>query len=332
MTAYEEVLQWDAPREEWLAARREGVSASDIAAVLGISPWESPASLWYRKRGELDEVDVTDEMLWGTLLEPVIADRFAAQHEEFLTLRCGLLRSTERLWQLATPDRLLHEATGERGPGGLGERIALVAPLEVKTAYDLTGWGPEGTDEIPVYYRTQVLWQMDVLGVRSAFVALLSGGSNYREYEITYDSNDVAIMRDAAEAFWQSVLDGVRPDLDAHDATTRVMKDLHPDVEDVNVTIAADLADEYRAAREAYAAAELRKKTAENRMRDAIGDGKRAVLADGTRVATRSVYDQDTFDAKRFKADRPELAKSYTGRLTINKLIAAPKPRKKADA
>jgi putative phage-type endonuclease len=320
--AYVEVLPWDAPREQWLAARREGIGASDIAAVLGISPWESPASLWYRKRGELDEQSETDLTLRGHRLEPVVADWFAEAHPEFAVVgRCGLVRSLERPWQLATPDRLLCESDVDSA------RIEPVAPLEVKTVFDWTGWGEPGTDDIPVHIRAQVLWQMDTLGLRSAFVAVFGGGLVYREYEVGYSTEDVLLMREAGEKFWQSVLNNERPELDAHDATTSALKELHPDIEDVDVEVDPELAAEYVAARALFTVAEDRKKAAENLLRDAIGDGRRAVC-NGIRVATRSVYDQDSFDSRRFREDHPGLATSYLSKITINKLIP---PRKKAE-
>ena len=33
-------------RTDWLAWRRKGIGASDIAGILGISPWASPWSVW----------------------------------------------------------------------------------------------------------------------------------------------------------------------------------------------------------------------------------------------------------------------------------------------
>ncbi len=72
------------PREEWLAARQRGVTATDIPAVLGISPWSSPFSLYWRKAGVLNGDDGdTDAMRWGRRLEQPIADEFADRHPEF---------------------------------------------------------------------------------------------------------------------------------------------------------------------------------------------------------------------------------------------------------
>ena len=42
-------------REEWLSARRTGIGGSDIAAILGLSPWRTPLDV-YR-----DKVDGEDQ-------------------------------------------------------------------------------------------------------------------------------------------------------------------------------------------------------------------------------------------------------------------------------
>src|SRR5205823_13949319 len=57
---------------EWHAARARGLGGSEIAAVLGLSPWESKFSLWHRKMGLASPVVETDEMYWGKLHEPTI--------------------------------------------------------------------------------------------------------------------------------------------------------------------------------------------------------------------------------------------------------------------
>ena len=50
-------------RAAWLAQRRNGIGASDIAAVLGISPWKTPLQLYMDKRGG-DNVNHSAH-LWG---------------------------------------------------------------------------------------------------------------------------------------------------------------------------------------------------------------------------------------------------------------------------
>ena len=71
------ILPGDAPHHEWLEARRHGITASEIAAVLGLSPYESPYSLYWRKLGELPAQDDTLAMALGRHLESFVAGQFA---------------------------------------------------------------------------------------------------------------------------------------------------------------------------------------------------------------------------------------------------------------
>lgn len=294
---------------EWLAARRQGVTASEIAVVMGLSPYDSPFALYHRKRGDLPEVEDSDAMERGRVLEPYIAERFGRQHP-FCQIGDGrqLFAHPERPWQMATPDRLLTEGL----PHGYPPACA-VAVLECKT--DASGsdeWGDDGTDQIPVHYRCQVLWQMDVLGVTAAYVACLAMRSwKLRVYELTMDGDaeaDLKIMRDTAECFLDDIRDGRAPDVDWRPQTTSALKHLHPSLKDREATIPRALARQYRAACRAYKAAEQRKKTAENRIRERIGNASRARTDDrhgpGQPIVTRQVYEVKEHTRKASTVDK----------------------------
>lgn len=322
------ILGPDATRDEWLAERKHGVTASEIAAILGLSPWESARSLYHLKRGEVGDDTDADHMRWGRRLEAPIADEFADRHPEFSVLPGGLFAHDERPWQLATPDRLLYDGSPTYG---LVERDGEIdreptSALEIKTGASLDEWGDDGSDEIPTHYRCQVLWQMDVLGVPEARVALLVAGRTYREYTVTRDEDDIAFMRDAARDFLDSVDLGTPPDVDDTAATQRVLKQLHPDLDDIEVEIDRKVAHEYRKACGAARVAATRKTQAENQLREQLGNGRYAMHA-GVKIATRSVHQHRSIDTKRLRADQPDLADAYTKKTTVNKI--QPAPRKK---
>jgi putative phage-type endonuclease len=273
-----EVGRYEPGSPEWHAARLRGVGASEIAAVVGLSPWESAWSLWHRKAGLVGPAAETDLMLAGNDFEPAIADRYALRHPEETVTRTGSWRSTARPWQLANPDRLIDGHT----------------PLEVKFSPFGDGWGEDGTDEIPIYYRCQVLWQMDVLDVdHGVLFAWVSG--TYREYRLKRDGDavdDIALLRAAAETFWASLPtaenpDGTPPALDDSDHTLRVVREMAPGVEDREQIVPAALAADWRAARVDLDQAERRKRLLDTRLLFAMGTARRAVLADTTRVAIR---------------------------------------------
>jgi putative phage-type endonuclease len=290
------VLTAETDREAWLAERRKGIGASEISAVLGISPWESPFSLYHRKVHGWD-LDLSAEMEWGTRLEPAVIDKFADTHPEFRVVNDGLVVGDPE-WMLATPDRMLYMADDTdvtRYPVGL---------LEVKTAHRADGWGDTGTDDIPVYYRAQVQWQMAVTGLHWAYVAVLIGGSDYREYLIARDDKDIRVMVEAGRRFMARVAAGDAPPLDDHTATLTVVKQLHPDLDDAEVTVSDRIAAGYARACDMARKATAVKRRYEIALRAEMGRAKKATTDAGTFVASRSVYEVAEHTVTGHKVDR----------------------------
>lgn len=284
----------DVDREAWLAARRKGIGASEIAAVLGISPWESPFSLYWRKVNGWN-YEPSAAMDWGNRLEDAIAQAYADRHvDDWLVERAGLMEGPEP-WILATPDRLLttpvpDEQRCYRVPPGV-PLMSTLAVLELKTAHSAhDGWGETGTSEIPVTYRAQVQWQMLVVGVQWAHVAVLIGGSDYREYEVLRDERDIAVMVEAGRRFMARIENGDPPPLDDHHATLATVKRLHPDLDDdATAEVDEQMGANYLRACRAYKVAEKAKARYETLLRDQMGRAKRAVTPSGRKVATRTV-------------------------------------------
>ena len=284
---------------EWLAARRNGITASEIGIIMGLSPYSSPYKLFHQKTGDLPEEDDNISLAIGRHFEDFVADRFAERRPELYVHGDGraLWKRADRPWQMATPDRLVDEVWFEPddSPALIHEERKTLAVLECKTDGGFDGWGEDGTDEIPVHYRCQVLWQMDVMGVQTGFVAcLFMNRRQLRVYEITADGGtnaDLAIMRAEAAQFLARIETGTPPDLDWRPATSETLKRLHPDVEDRDVIIPSTLGRRYRSACAALRKAENRRDLALNQIRARVGSGRRAVLPDGEVIARRDVYD-----------------------------------------
>lgn len=278
----------------WYAARRLAVSASEIAPILGLSPYQSRFDLWWAKRGGDGGLPENRAMSRGRRAEPLVIEDFENDHPHLTVVQVGLVRHNDRHWQVATPDGIAYEATqarfglsGVAHPDECGEPVAVV---EAKTAGGSEGWGERGTDQIPIHYRAQVIWQMDVLGVGLCYVPVWVG-FDYRLYVVEYDAEDAAYMRDEARQFLDSLEADVPPDIDAHTTTTDRLKRLHPDVEDRDVEVSEAVVRQYLAAQRLRDAAVARMRLAENRLRAQVGNAKRGVLPDGRKVASRSVYD-----------------------------------------
>lgn len=193
---------------QWHAVRRSGIAASEIAAILGLSPYETCEALLARRRGApaapLPPRNAGLAAL-GLRLEPEVADLFAGLHPEFTVAATGMWQNIRRHWQLASPDRLL-----------LSPARRILALLEIETDPTGEGWGPDGTAQIPPHCRAQVQWQMDTLSVPLAYVALRIGDEEgrreYREYRIGHVPLEAAAARAEAEAFLALVRAGGGPD------------------------------------------------------------------------------------------------------------------------
>lgn len=267
---------WPVGSAGWLAARRGALGGSEVAAVMGLSPFESRFSLWHRKQNLIGPIAETPPMEWGNRLEAAVAQKFADEHPEIHVHSSGVWRNDERPWQVATPDRLLvwPEADGV---------------LECKTALYAYEWGESGSDEIPVWYRCQVLWYLDTLGMKIAYLAVLIGGADYREYVIERDEqaeSDIAEMRAAAEAFLTSIERGVRPDIDADGHTYEAIRELHPEINGDSIDISDDIAHDLLRSKAQFDNAKRIHQHAKSRLADVMGNAQYAYW-NGSRIADR---------------------------------------------
>lgn len=281
------VLGWFEPGSgPWHAARANGIGGSEIAAVMGLSPYESRFSLWHRKQGLLGPVEESPQMRWGKKHEPTICAEFAELHPDAGVVPSPTFAAAGRPWQIANPDRLL-----------VGTRPGTARPealLEAKTSRDDEGWGEEGTDQIPVWYRAQCLWYLDVLGVDRCHVAVLIGTCDYREYVVEYDPADALMQRQAAAEFMRTLAAGERPDIDGHSATYQAIRELPEGLDPIDVEIPTELRDRFHAAQDQAWLAEDELTACKGELLDAIGTGQRAVC-ERKRIATRQVRNGSTY-------------------------------------
>ena len=134
--------------KEWLAYRRKGIGGSDVAALLGISPWRTARDLYYDK---LNIAAVEDnENNWvalemGHLLEPLVAKIFQHRTGYKIYQVKKMFQHPKYPWMLADVDYFVELPDGT------------TAILEIKTTnYNAKDhWWLNGEETVPVYYETQ---------------------------------------------------------------------------------------------------------------------------------------------------------------------------------
>jgi putative phage-type endonuclease len=252
---------------DWLKV----MTASKVSAVLGLSPWTSPYTLWQLMAGNEEPEAQTKDQARGHYLEPAIARWFQDQHPDWVVnYPAGTWASVERPWMVVNPDGLVRED----------------ALLEIKTDAQNGEWGRAGTGEVPVWYRAQAQWGMDITGREVTYFAVLTSYLEFKEYVVEYDADDAAFARERATAFLASLDAGTRPALDGHDSTYQTVRKLHSGIEDVDAEIPADLAQEYIDAVIELEEATERAQLAKSQLASATGTAKRAVYG-GLHIATR---------------------------------------------
>lgn len=170
---------------EWQQqVRRDRLTASDAAAVLGLDPWKSPGDVWNEKVRELKpRGDLSDAAKLGITLESGLIDY--ARRE----LCLGQGRSNQ--WRTC-PDGILGATLDWCTDDS--EHI-----VEAKTSglfnpfFDGDDWGDSGTDEVPERVLVQSLVQLACVPSAKAVhvVALLGNGAGVRIYNVVRERDDV---------------------------------------------------------------------------------------------------------------------------------------------
>jgi putative phage-type endonuclease len=277
------------------------VTATEIAAVVGLSPWMSRFTLWHKKAGlPTPPFEMNPAVEWGNRLEDAVAQKWEDEHPGLLAAPAGTWRHRDREWQRATPDRLIYPQPANEFE--IPEQA--VGLLEVKTSPTGDDWGPsDAEDGVPLWYRCQIQWQLDTLGLDVCHVAVLISGHDYREYTVAYDETDATILRDAAERFLDDVRRGNRPPIDGATDTYQTIRAQADGLEDRDVEIPFGLVCRWDAAYEALAKASADLTQVRGEVLDLLGNAKRAVC-EGRRIAYRTVRDGKTYSLNPYTSSK----------------------------
>ncbi len=210
-------------RDQFLAGRKKGIGGSDVAAILGFSPYKSPYQLWLDKTGRSERKESQNESAhFGNLLEDVVAKEFSRRSGmkvQRITQQLSLADQGEP-WAIGNIDRAVinPEIAGnvryKKNDEGI-YRLTTDMILECKTASEYLSklFGEEGTDQIPDYYLTQCLWYLKITGTKVCYLAVLIGGNKFRMYRIERDDDLIESIFKQVKAFWfNHVIADVPPD------------------------------------------------------------------------------------------------------------------------
>lgn len=205
-------------REEWLRERMKGIGGSEMAAILGLSPWQGPHDIWARKTGRMPEQEDTFRFKVGRLFEAPIAQLYCDREKVSLARIDGLIKHPTAPI-VGTPDRLIVSGKN-RG-------------VEIKTSSPAFRhqWGEEYTDDVPAYYLIQCATYMMLTGMDEWDLVPLFG-FNERDLMVFRIKRDVeleSMLIEEATNFWNRyVLGNEQPPITGSDGCTRYITRRYP--------------------------------------------------------------------------------------------------------
>jgi putative phage-type endonuclease len=169
------------------------LGGSDIAGILGLSPWRTPLDVYLDKVEGSRPIDEAKAKIFrrGTRMEPYILDLLTEEHGIQIVCRGQRYRDKTHAFIAAEIDA--EAATGEN--------------IEAKSAnqFAAKNWGAEFTDEIPVYYTAQAMHGMLVKPAPATIFPVLIGSDDFRVYRVERDDETIAAIRDKEVEFWDRV-------------------------------------------------------------------------------------------------------------------------------
>jgi len=199
-------------RERWLDCRMHGpagtipytIGGSDVAAVLGSSPWTTPLELWRVKKGLMKPDDSSNAIAkeMGNLMEPIVAQCYVRMTGNPVYKDTGLYQHADYSYALANLDYRLEE----------NDRQGV---LECKTTtYHKAGdWAD---DQIPYYYELQVRFYLAVMDLDFADIACMWGFNPETDMAIRRINRDLVIeahIFEQLDTFIASLHSNIPPDM-----------------------------------------------------------------------------------------------------------------------
>jgi putative phage-type endonuclease len=181
---------------EQIELRKTGISASEIAAVVGLSPWAGPGDIWADKLGMREPLAETEDMERGNELESALIHWTGRRLGVNVVENKKTFRSQKHALALATPDGFVVSTDHSHG-----------ATIEVKApGRTADHWQDpkEVSDGCPKYFLVQAMWQAGVLEVPEAIVSGLIYGKLWT-YRIPFSETLFAALLERATNFWRYV-------------------------------------------------------------------------------------------------------------------------------
>lgn len=285
-----------------LQKRQHGIGGSEVAAVLGISPWLTPLELYLKKTNFEEQVlSPPDNPLLeaGHRLEPFIANWYEEVTGNKVVNPEETSIHPEYPFLIGHIDRLIPDDN---------------KLLEIKFCleYSRNKWGEPGTDEIPLHYITQVQHYLALTGCDFADVAVLFGGWDLKIYTVKRNGSLIAKQINRCKTFWEEhVLKKIPPEpTTAHDFSLRYPND-NGDFLEANTEVIKTI-DRLKALKANKKDSDEEIKTLEDKIKSALGEHSGFKDNQGNKLITWNTVHRCTLNSQHIKQAHPEIYQQFS--------------------
>ena len=199
------LIQCDQRTDEWHRWREQGITATESAVILGLSPHKTPWRLWAEKIHRATPPDLSNvpQVRFGRDNEDKVRELFEKAHQEFVTPACAEMDG-EPIFRASFDGLTLDDI-----------------PVEIKcpganTLDDVLARGTE-SDAYKLYF-VQVQHQMMVAEAPHAFLVFFDGrdpmDERLIEFQIQRDDAFIAKLKEEGRKFWEFVKKKKDPPMD----------------------------------------------------------------------------------------------------------------------
>jgi len=284
-----------------LERRRKYLTATDLPAILGVSPFKNGADVYYEKISDgMQPIEANDAMEIGNYLEPSIlawadAELGGVVPGGFEVHPGGILSCT---------------TDGKRKSGG--------EPVEAKShgirgIADYGQWGPAGTDEIPEHYLWQAHTQITVTGAPRCYFPALIGGRGFAMFIVERSERCCSGILRVAEEFWNNhVVKRIPPEnqLPSLETLKRMRREPGKVVE-----VADEIVVDWLLARRDRLAAEKHEEDCKAALIRALEDGDAGECSHGIIQYMQQTKRECVVKESTFRVLRPKISKERLSRL-----------------
>lgn len=302
--------------------RSSFIGGSDVAAVLGLSKYQTPYELWLEKTGQAPKREFTAQearrLRRGKKLEPHILDLFLEENPHIKIVTRGARYCDHELTFLAA--EIDFEWIDTRDPD------AEIRNGEIKSVdgFARNEWGEIDTDEVPIHYAAQAMHGLAVTGRNHCIVIGMFGMDNLVPYHIFRDADTIAQMRAQCVVFWRDYVAAKMPpppvNMDditlllakANGTPVKADEEMERLIEELRIV--SGQASKIDAQREALKFGICLKIAAEWKLADPKNATDDAVIVgrNGETLATWKKQSRESIDQDRLRKEQPKIAADYT--------------------